>query len=218
MDVHRREPHATALGEDHQVVHQRDDSVHLTHDEVRRGTGAVVAGARRDELRRAADAAERVLHLVRDTRGDLTEGREPLALGHPLGQCPLDRAVAQRDHYAAAAAVVLDQRRRGDIHHDVLLEAPPHPSLALDAGAAGAKHGLHDLRDGVIRTDDLLDARRGRGLRRCLENAAGLGVHELDVSVRVDDDDAVEHGIEDPLEVGRHQVRPPGRARRRSRG
>ena len=69
--------------------------------------------ARRDDLQRAADARDRVLHFVRDDRRHFAELRERLLLGQPL----LERdAIAQivKDAREAALAVARPSRRPTD--------------------------------------------------------------------------------------------------------
>ena len=76
---------------------------HVLHDAVQRiqtgddleqdGAIALVGRhARRDHLQRAADAGDRVLHLVRDDGSHLTELRERFLLGQPLLELRRDRS------------------------------------------------------------------------------------------------------------------------------
>ena len=81
----RRSRSSSPLREDHQVVDERRDAVDLAHDQLPpRRAPCRRSRAMREDLGGAADAAERILHLVGDARRDLAERREALALALEL--------------------------------------------------------------------------------------------------------------------------------------
>ena len=71
------------------------------------------AGVLLEQLRRAADAGERVLHLVRQHRGHRRHRARGVAMGELAVDLVGDRALLQRHHDAVA---VLGERRRLDGH------------------------------------------------------------------------------------------------------
>ena len=80
------------------------DAVDLAHDQLRGVERLGVARARSQDLGGAADAAERIPHLVRDAGRDPPEDLERLALRDELLERALDGAVAQHEHDAVGLA------------------------------------------------------------------------------------------------------------------
>jgi hypothetical protein len=147
---------------------------------------------------------------VRDAGGHVAEGDEALLLAQLLLEATLDGAVAQHQHDAAAAAVVLDQRRGGDVHQGVAGETPVHGPLGLDARAARGQHALRQGGERRIFCGDALESRADRGLGRRLEDPAGLGVQQLHPALGVEDRDAIEHGVEHAVQVSRRMAHAAG--------
>ena len=94
----RSREHQHVLHDPVQRVEPRDDV------EQDRAIALVGRHARRDDLQRAADPRDRVLHFVRDDRGHFAELRERLLFGEPL----LERdAIAQIVEDARKAALAI---------------------------------------------------------------------------------------------------------------
>ena len=142
--------------------------------------------ARADHLQRAADAGERVLHLVRDDGRHLAEpGQRGLLAQQVLGSLPLGDVVADR-HVLVGPARLVEERDDRRVHPvgRAVLRAVPQLALPDPAGGNRAPQladvGLRvvaGVDDPVVAADQLL--------ARELRDLAELLVGVLDDAARV---------------------------------
>ena len=156
------------------------------------------------QLGRAANATERILHLVGDARRDVAVGFLALAFADLFAQRARGASVAEGDDDAARALRVFPENRGGDVHGDRARQVAGELDLVMDGGAAGLAHAGDDAADGMLLPDRGGESAARRHLGGRAQQPRRLVVHECDLVARVEDDHAFEERIEDALEVEVH--------------
>jgi hypothetical protein len=150
VEIHASPIEGFTPSEDHQFVHQARDSIDLTHDEL---CGLLALGVLYFSLQEfgcSADPPERVLHLVRDARRDLSVGDQAITLGCLVLKIGESGSVA-KDHYGTRWAGPSADREWRDRDSDdpdwsegslqgdfVVDDGPPGLLHASDQGWKGA--------------------------------------------------------------------------------
>src|SRR5690606_13238121 len=96
------------------------------------------------------------------------------------------------------------ERRHRHVHDQALREAARQHDLVLDQRGAARQHRAHALRE-CLAARHALDRPPGDRLRGRAEDPARLGVELAHRALVVDDDDAVEQGVEHAAQVCGHE-------------
>ena len=204
VDVHLLQLEGLAAREDHQLIDEPGDAVHLGHDQLRGLFRALVRRGEPEQLGRAADAPERVLHLVGDPGGDVSVGLLTIALADLLPKRAGGAPVAQGDRDRAPCVPVLDERGDGHLHRDRGLAAAREVELVVDLRPIEAADARDDRAEGMIFAHDVREPSAPHPLVAGAEQPHRLRVAEHDVIRGVQKDHALEQCVEDALEIGTH--------------
>ncbi len=197
------DPKRIAPCEDHEIVDQGADSVGLPDDQRGGLLRLPVGSAQREQLAGSADSAERVLHLVGDSRGNAAERCEALPLRDDVGELLVERAVAEHQRGAVGLPACGEERRRRHLDHERWPEALLHRALALEGRTAATEGLAREPRQRVVRPEEPLDGPSGRRLPREPEDPARLCADLFDPAGGVDHHDTVGQRIEQVREIAR---------------
>ena len=184
MDVHRLALQGTLVAEDLHAVDQFADAVGLGADQL--GQSAVAIGALAfEQLRRAPDAGERVLDLVREHGGEAGDG----ARGAAMGELALDHlrhaALLEHDQHASRhlgdrTAVEIDELRRLEA------ERAEIDAIFVDRGAVSL-HLLDESDQRAAEGDDVGESAAAENAGAHLEEIFRCGVGVFDGKPLADD-------------------------------
>ncbi len=177
VDVDRLALERPLVAEDLHAVDELADAVGLGADEL--GQGAVAVGALAfEQLRRAPDAGERVLDLMREHGGKSGDG----ARGAAMGELALDHlrhaALLEHDQHAARrigqrSGVEIDELRRLEA------ERAEVDAIFVDGGAVPL-HLLDESDERAAEGDDIGEDAAAQHARAHLEEVFGGGVGVVD--------------------------------------
>ena len=194
--------HRPVVAEHFHAIDQRDDAVRLVADQPRQHA---VFRRRRllQQLRRAADAGQRILDFMRQHRGQ----RDHRTRGASMGQLPVhlvgDGALLQHHDDMAGP---LGQRR--DVQIDLAIAADPRRAqidLVLVDRRAAAAHLIDQRQQRAAERHQFLQRLALQELRRNLEERFRRHVGIDDLAVGRDQQHGIGQRIEDGLAVGRHR-------------
>ena len=151
VEIHASPIEGFTPGEDHQFVDQARDSIDLTHDELCGLLALGVLDFSLQEFGCSADAPERVLHLVRDARRDLSVGDQAITLGCLVLKIGESGSVTKDHHGTRRVGSSADRewrdrdsndpdRSKGSLQGDLVVDDGP-PGL-LYAGGQGRKGAI----------------------------------------------------------------------------
>ena len=173
MDVDRLALDRPLVGEDLHAVDQLDDAVGLVADQP--GQRAVLVADRGfEQLRRAADAGERILDLVRQHGGEPGDRARRAAMGELAVDLVGHRALLEHDDHAAPA---LEHRRGVDVD-DALAAVPRRADIdavLVDRRAALA-HLVDQRQERAAEGHEIGERMAAEHVGRGLEEALGRGV------------------------------------------
>jgi hypothetical protein len=200
MNVDGAARHRPVVAEDFHAIDQGDDAVGLVADQPRQH--AVFRGRRLfQQLRRAADAGERILDLMREHRGECDHRTR----GAAMGQLPVhlvgDGALLQHHDDVAGAF-----RQGCDVQIDLAITAHARCAeidLVFVDGRADRAHLVNQREQWATERHQLLQRLPPQKLRRNLEEGFRGHVGIDNLAVGADQQHGVGQGVEDGLAIGR---------------
>lgn len=191
VDVHGAGIQVVSACKDHEFIDQGENSVDFADDELGGLFGASLRGPGHEQFRGTTDSAKWVLDLVGDTGGDVAEGLESVPFGSDFVKLPTHRTVSKGDKGASSVRGFAMESGDGDIG----TAKSAVPGLEFDFVGnhwLAVLDGFSDLKKyGVVGVENLIETPSEDGLRRTLQDAAGLGVDFEHLASGSEDHDAI---------------------------